>query len=45
MAFAVAGLLADGVTEIEDAECVAISYPTFWRNLEELRGGCYSSSR
>lgn len=37
MAFAVAGLLADGVTEIEDAECVAISYPTFWRDLEELR--------
>jgi 3-phosphoshikimate 1-carboxyvinyltransferase len=45
MAFAVAGLLADGVTEIEDAECVAISYPTFWHDLEELRGGCYSSSR
>lgn len=45
MAFAVAGLLADGVTEIEDAECVAISYPTFWRDLEELRGACYSSSR
>lgn len=45
MAFAVAGLLADGVTEIEDAECVAISYPTFWADLELLSGGCYSSSR
>jgi 3-phosphoshikimate 1-carboxyvinyltransferase len=36
MALAVAGLLADGETEIEDAECVAISYPGFWDQLESL---------
>lgn len=36
MALAVAGLLADGKTEIEDAECVAISYPGFWDHLESL---------
>jgi 3-phosphoshikimate 1-carboxyvinyltransferase len=36
MALAVAGLLADGVTEIEDAECVEISYPSFFEQLESL---------
>jgi len=36
MALAVAGLLADGETEIEDAECVDISYPGFFDQLEEL---------
>jgi 3-phosphoshikimate 1-carboxyvinyltransferase len=36
MALAVAGLLADGETEIEDAECVDISYPGFWDTLEGL---------
>ncbi len=36
MALAVAGLLADGSTEIEDADCVAISYPAFWDHLEAL---------
>jgi 3-phosphoshikimate 1-carboxyvinyltransferase len=36
MALAVAGLLADGVTEIEGGECVAISYPGFWEALESL---------
>ena len=36
MALAVAGLLADGETEIEDAECVDISYPGFWDQLEAL---------
>ena len=36
MALAVAGLLADGETEIEDAECVAISYPGFWDDLDRL---------
>jgi 3-phosphoshikimate 1-carboxyvinyltransferase len=36
MAIAVAGLLADGVTEIEDAECVEISYPGFFDQLESL---------
>jgi 3-phosphoshikimate 1-carboxyvinyltransferase len=36
MALAVAGLLADGATEIEDAGCVDISYPGFWDQLEAL---------
>jgi len=36
MALAVAGLLAEGATEIEDAECVEISYPGFFDQLESL---------
>ncbi len=36
MALAVAGMLADGTTEIEDAECVEISYPGFFDQLESL---------
>jgi 3-phosphoshikimate 1-carboxyvinyltransferase len=36
MALAVAGLLAGGATEIEDADCVAISYPDFFDQLESL---------
>jgi 3-phosphoshikimate 1-carboxyvinyltransferase len=36
MAFAVAGLFADGVTEIEDADCVDISYPGFFDELARL---------
>ena len=36
MALAVAGLLADGETEIEDAECVDISYPGFFEQLDDL---------
>jgi len=36
MALAIAGLLAEGTTEIEGAECVAISYPGFWEALESL---------
>jgi 3-phosphoshikimate 1-carboxyvinyltransferase len=36
MALAIAGLLADGTTEIEDAECVNISYPGFFDQLEAL---------
>jgi 3-phosphoshikimate 1-carboxyvinyltransferase len=36
MALAVAGLLAEGETEIEDAECVEISYPGFFEQLESL---------
>ena len=38
MALAVAGLLAEGETEIEGAECVAISYPGFWDDLAALCG-------
>lgn len=36
MALAVAALLADGKTEIDDAECVDISYPGFFDQLEYL---------
>jgi 3-phosphoshikimate 1-carboxyvinyltransferase len=36
MSFAIASLLAEGVTEIKDAECVEISYPNFFNNLEGL---------
>jgi 3-phosphoshikimate 1-carboxyvinyltransferase len=36
MALAVAGLIADGKTEIEGAECVDISYPEFFDHLEYL---------
>jgi len=36
MALAVAGLIADGSTEIEGAECVGISYPDFFDHLEYL---------
>lgn len=36
MALAVAGLIADGKTEIEGAECVEISYPGFFDHMEHL---------
>jgi len=36
MAFAVAGLLAQGETLIQDAECADISYPGFFQQLEAL---------
>lgn len=36
MALAIAGLIAGGSTEIEDAECVDISYPEFFDHLEYL---------
>ncbi len=35
MAFAVAALLADGETEITDAECVAVSFPAFFETLSQ----------
>ena len=36
MAFAVAGLIAKGETEIKDAECVAVSFPEFFELLEAV---------
>jgi 3-phosphoshikimate 1-carboxyvinyltransferase len=36
MSFAVAGLIADGETVIEGAECIATSFPTFQSELERL---------
>lgn len=37
MAFAVAALIADGETQIQRADCVDISYPDFYENLEFLQ--------
>jgi 3-phosphoshikimate 1-carboxyvinyltransferase len=36
MAFAVAALAADGDTVIRDADCAAVSYPTFFQELRRL---------
>jgi len=36
MAFAVAGLAADGATTIRDPECAAVSYPNFFEDLERV---------
>ena len=38
MALAIAGLVADGETVVEDPESVAVSYPEFWQDLEALGG-------
>lgn len=39
MTFAIAGINADGVTKIEGAECVNISYPLFYEDLNKLTRG------
>ena len=36
MSFAIAALNADGETEIRDAECVNISYPEFYQDLNKI---------
>jgi 3-phosphoshikimate 1-carboxyvinyltransferase len=36
MAFAIAALRAEGASAIRNAECVAISYPSFFEDLERL---------
>lgn len=36
MSFAVAGLCADGITKIQGADCVTISYPGFYQDLSAL---------
>ncbi len=38
MAFSVAGLVAEGATIIEDADCAAVSFPEFYRVLGEVAG-------
>jgi 3-phosphoshikimate 1-carboxyvinyltransferase len=38
MAFAVAGLAADGDTTIEEAEAASISFPEFWETLARVAG-------
>lgn len=37
MSFAIASLMAEGDTEIINAECVDISYPQFYEDLEKLK--------
>ena len=36
MAFAVAGLGAEGATVLRDADCAAVSYPQFYQDLERV---------
>lgn len=36
MAFSIAGLAADGETEIINSHCIDVSYPTFFETLESL---------
>ena len=36
MALAIAGLAATGPTTIEDADCVAVSYPEFFATLRQV---------
>lgn len=36
MSFAIAGINADGNTKIQGAECVTISYPNFYSDLQQL---------
>ena len=36
MAFAIAGLFADGETTITNTECVSTSYPNFYQTLEQI---------
>lgn len=38
MSFAIAGLFADGVTTFDDPDCVVISYPDFYKTIENI---CY----
>lgn len=36
MTFSIAGINAEGETVIDDAECVDVSYPTFYEQLNSL---------
>jgi 3-phosphoshikimate 1-carboxyvinyltransferase len=38
MALSVAALAAEGPTEIEGSECVAVSFPEFYALLEQATG-------
>jgi 3-phosphoshikimate 1-carboxyvinyltransferase len=37
MALSVAALAAEGTTEVEGAECVAVSFPGFYALLQQAR--------
>ena len=45
MSFAIAALIAEGETHMKDAECVNISYPTFYDDLNLLISKQVQSSR
>lgn len=36
MSFAIASLMAEGITTIQGAECVNVSYPSFYEDLQKL---------
>ena len=38
MAFGILGVLPGNDIEVDDPECVAVSYPTFWRDLSAVTG-------
>ena len=38
MSFAIAALVSEGGVEIKDGECVNISYPKFYEDLEKVKG-------
>jgi 5-enolpyruvylshikimate-3-phosphate synthase len=38
MAAAVAALFAEGDSELDDGNVVAVSYPNFWRDLAAITG-------
>lgn len=40
MMLGVAGLVAEGQSQIDNCEAANISYPTFWQDLERLSAGC-----
>jgi 3-phosphoshikimate 1-carboxyvinyltransferase len=42
MTFAIAGINAEGTTTIQGAECVNISYPSFYEDLARLTAGISS---
>lgn len=44
MAAAVAALTASGPTTIHNADCVEVSFPTFWEELDGMAGGGVVSS-
>jgi 3-phosphoshikimate 1-carboxyvinyltransferase len=37
MAFAIAGLIAEGETTFDHPECIEISYPTFFETIEKIQ--------
>ena len=37
MSFAVAGMIAEGETLLDNAECAAVSYPAFFTDLRRLQ--------